>query len=60
MFLHGELRCEVGEPEAAVHEYKRYGKGGEKIESLYYCDEHMPKVKNLLPNCPHCGAQILP
>lgn len=36
MFLRGELRCEIGEPEAAVYEYKRYGKGGEQIESLYY------------------------
>ena len=42
MFLQGELRCEYGEPKAAVYEYKRWDERGNRIESRYYCKEHVP------------------
>jgi hypothetical protein len=42
MFLRGELRCEMGEPKAAVYELKRCDERGKQIESRYYCKEHMP------------------
>ena len=43
MFLRGELRCEHGEPKAAVYEYERWDERGNKIESRYYCENHLPR-----------------